>query len=203
MSGYIIDLAGRRSLVTGAGQHTGRHCVGLAQAGAEVFVNDVVADRAEAVCDEVRAAGGAAQSTGVRHHRSRCHERRHRCSAARHRRQQRGRGRRHSLSVDAFGASDPTSWKKLIDLNLYGVLNTTFAALPHMTQQKWGRIVTIISDAGAAASEVRRCTARPRQPAPGSCRGIAAEYGFDGVTANAIAFGAIQYEHRAHPRRRR
>ena len=148
-NGYTIDLAGRRALVTGAGQHTGRQfALGSAQAGAEVFVNDVVADKAEAVCDEIRTAGGAANPlvfdiTDL-----------DATNAA-------IGGALPDIvvnnvgGVDAipypfvhFAASDPTRWKKLIDLNLYGVLNTTFAALPHMTQQKWGRIVTIISDAG-------------------------------------------------------
>src|SRR3954464_10550075 len=54
-----IDLSGRRSLVTGAGQGVGRGIARtLGAAGAEVFVNDLVEDRAAAVVAELSADGG-------------------------------------------------------------------------------------------------------------------------------------------------
>ena len=55
-----LDLAGRRALVTGAGQGIGRAiALELAASGAEVVVNDLGPDRAAAVVDEIGAAGGA------------------------------------------------------------------------------------------------------------------------------------------------
>jgi len=199
-SGYTIDLSGRRALVTGAGQHTGRHfALGLAQAGAEVFVNDVVAEKAQAVCDEIRESGGEASPlvfdiTDL-----------DATNAA-------IGGALADIVVNNvggvfaipfplkhFGASDPTRWKQQIDLNLYGVLNTTYAALPHMTQQKWGRIITIISDAGRRGERGQAVYGAAKAAGAGFMRGIAAEYGFDGITANAIAFGSIQYEDREPP----
>ncbi len=58
----ILDLAGRAALVTGAGQGVGRQiALHLAAHNAGgVVVNDYVLDRAEAVADEIRAAGGKA-----------------------------------------------------------------------------------------------------------------------------------------------
>jgi 3-oxoacyl-[acyl-carrier protein] reductase len=54
-----IDLTGRRALVTRAGEGVGRSIArSLAAAGAAVVVNDIVADRAEAVAGEIRAQGG-------------------------------------------------------------------------------------------------------------------------------------------------
>ena len=58
----ILDLAGRVAFVTGAGQGVGRQiALHLAAHNAGgVAVNDYVLDRAEAVAEEVRAAGGRA-----------------------------------------------------------------------------------------------------------------------------------------------
>jgi gluconate 5-dehydrogenase len=59
----LFDLTGRTALVTGGGRGIGRHvAVGLAEAGARVFV----ASRKRSVCEEsaaaIRAAGGAADA---------------------------------------------------------------------------------------------------------------------------------------------
>src|SRR5580698_10527291 len=59
----ILDLGGRVALVTGAGQGVGRQIalhLGGATGSGGVAVNDYVLERAEAVAEEVRAAGGKA-----------------------------------------------------------------------------------------------------------------------------------------------
>ena len=66
---FAIDLDGRRALVTGAGQSIGRAiAMTLAEAGATVAVNDIVPAHAEAVVDEIVAAGGRADALAVRRH---------------------------------------------------------------------------------------------------------------------------------------
>ena len=56
---FNIDLEGRRALVTGAGQGVGYGIArALAEAGAVVVVNDIRAEQAETVVEELRAAGG-------------------------------------------------------------------------------------------------------------------------------------------------
>ena len=58
---YEIDLSGRRALVTGAGQGVGQEIAStLAEAGAEVFVNDLVPERANDVAAAITANGGRA-----------------------------------------------------------------------------------------------------------------------------------------------
>ena len=58
----MIDLTGRTAIVTGAGGGLGRaHALLLAQRGAKVVVNDL-GDGADAVVEEIRAAGGQARA---------------------------------------------------------------------------------------------------------------------------------------------
>jgi 3-oxoacyl-[acyl-carrier protein] reductase len=59
---YEIDLADHRALVTGAGQGVGEEIARtLAQAGAEVLVNDLVLERAQRVVDAIVDTGGQAR----------------------------------------------------------------------------------------------------------------------------------------------
>ena len=47
----------------------------------------------------------------------------------------------------------PEQWEKVIAVNLNGVLNCTFAALPSMQEAGYGRIVNIASEAGRVGSK--------------------------------------------------
>jgi len=57
----LFDLSGRSALVTGASRGIGRHiAVGLAEAGAHVFVASRSIEACQAVVDEIQAGGGRA-----------------------------------------------------------------------------------------------------------------------------------------------
>ena len=57
---YEIDLSGHKALVTGGGQGVGRAIAhAMPPAGAEVVVNDFVAERADAVVAELTRRGRA------------------------------------------------------------------------------------------------------------------------------------------------
>ena len=54
--------------------------------------------------------------------------------------------------VGPFLASEPALWRKLVDINLLGVLNVIHTALPAMRDRGSGRIINIASDAGRVGS---------------------------------------------------
>jgi len=51
-----------------------------------------------------------------------------------------------------FLDSDPADWDRVIQINLYGVLNTSKAVLPVMAAQGHGSVVNLASDAGRVGS---------------------------------------------------
>lgn len=51
-----------------------------------------------------------------------------------------------------FVESDPADWDQVIQINLYGVLNTCRAVLPIMVEQGQGSVVNLGSDAGRVGS---------------------------------------------------
>ena len=51
-----------------------------------------------------------------------------------------------------FIESDPADWDRIVQINLYGVLNTCHEVLPIMAAQGGGAVVNIGSDAGRVGS---------------------------------------------------
>ena len=68
-------------------------------------------------------------------------------------------------------------WKRVIDVNLYGVINGVFAAYPIMVKQGFGHIVNTASVAGVA-------------PFPGELSYTASKYGIVGLSHGLRAEGA-------------
>jgi NAD(P)-dependent dehydrogenase (short-subunit alcohol dehydrogenase family) len=199
--GYAINLSGRNALVTGAGQHTGREfALGLAAAGASVIVNDVVDAKAQAVCEEIRERGGSANPLVF--DITDLEATREAIAASKPDIVVNNVGGTDAIQFPFvhFDQTDPSTWSRSVDLNLYGVLNITHSALPHMRDQGWGRFITIISDAARRGERGMAVYAAAKAAAAGFMRSIAAEYGFEGITSNAIAFGSIAYDqHEAPP----
>ena len=53
---------------------------------------------------------------------------------------------------EAFVDSEPETWDRIIQINLYGVLNTCRRVLPIMVEQGYGKVVNLGSDAGRVGS---------------------------------------------------
>jgi 3-oxoacyl-[acyl-carrier protein] reductase len=193
----ILDLAGRVALVTGAGQGVGRQiALHLAAHNAGgVVVNDYVLDRAEAVAEEIRAAGGKALAlqadvTDLASVKDMV---------------ARGAGEFGPIGVlvnnagnaganpspelrKPFWESGPEVWNSFIGVNLYGVMNCSAAVIPGMiARQAPGRIVTIISDAGRWGDASLEAYAAAKAGAAGFMRSVARTLGRHQITANSVA----------------
>lgn len=96
------------------------------------------------------------------------------------------------LTGRSFAASEPADWEPFLRVNLYGVLNCTRAVLPAMVDRNWGRIITIVSDAGRTGDPTSAAYATAKAGAAGFTRSIAAEMGRHAITANNIALGTMR-----------
>jgi 3-oxoacyl-[acyl-carrier protein] reductase len=141
-----VDLSGKVAVVTGGARDIGRATsLDLARNGAAVVVNfNTSADKARAVCDEIRAAGGRAVAVKADVTKSDDIKRlAEEASAA--------FGRIHILvnnaggllARKALGEMDMAFWDEVMHLNLRSVAFVTQALLPHMADG--GAIVNLSS----------------------------------------------------------
>jgi NAD(P)-dependent dehydrogenase (short-subunit alcohol dehydrogenase family) len=190
-----IDLSGRVALITGAGRGLGAGVArDLAAAGATVLVNDISRDRAEQMAEALRVGGADARATAfdvtdwaaVRD-----------AFVA---------GPQVDVLVNNAGNAGadgwpalrpvaetaPADWEPFIRVNLYGVMHCVRAALPTMIERRWGRIITVISDAARTGDASLAAYAAAKAGAAGFCRSVAREVGRHGITVNCIALGTMR-----------
>ena len=187
-----MDLTGRRALVTGGGNGLGTEiCRAFAAAGAFVFVNDIYAERAEKVAAEL---GGESVARAVKADVT---------SPPKVLRMRDETGPVDILVNNAgiptagfelkkFVDTDPADWEALMRLNLGAVLHVTHAYVGAMVEAHWGRVITIVSDAGRKGERYQTIYGSAKAGAMGFMRGLAAEVGADGVTANCVALGTMK-----------
>jgi 2-hydroxycyclohexanecarboxyl-CoA dehydrogenase len=99
-----------------------------------------------------------------------------------------------SIVIANAGISKSTSflsmsletWQRMIDVNLTGVFHTIQAALPDMVERKWGRIVTISSQAAQSGAPDRAHYAASKGGVIGLTKALARELASHGITVNTI-----------------
>jgi 3-hydroxybutyrate dehydrogenase len=82
-------------------------------------------------------------------------------------------------------------WDAVIAINLSAAFHAAKAALPHMTRNKWGRIINIASAHGLVASAEKAAYVTAKHGLVGLTKVIAIETANDGVTCNAICPGWV------------
>ena len=179
-----MRLEGRKALVTGgAGGIGAATCRRLAGEGAEVWVGDLIESGAEEVAAEVSGHPLRLDVTELDSARAAV-------EAA---------GRLDILvnnaGTDEFGfftQTTPEQWRKVIDVNLVGVLNCTAAAVPGMQEAGYGRIVSISSEAGRVGSKGSAVYSAAKGGVIAFMKVIARENARFNITANSIAPGPIE-----------
>ncbi len=101
----------------------------------------------------------------------------------------------NNAGTDEFGfftQTTPEQWARVIAINLTGVLNCTAAALEGMQGARYGRIVSISSEAGRVGSKGSSVYSAAKGGVIAFMKTIARENGRYGITANSIAPGPIE-----------
>ena len=81
---------------------------------------------------------------------------------------------------------DDAVWQRVIDVNLTGTYYCTKAALPHMIQRRWGRVINISSTAGNVGGARNGAYCAAKAGVLGLTRALALEVGEFNITVNSI-----------------
>ena len=169
------DLAGRLAVVTGGASGIGEACANrLADAGASVVVADVNLAAADAVAARI---GGRAFQVDLAADFDAA------ALAARADILVNSAGLQHVAPVHEF---PPDKFRLLLAVMLEAPFRLVRAALPHMYEQGFGRIVNISSVHGLRASPYKAAYVAAKHGLEGLSKVIALEGGERGVTSNTV-----------------
>jgi NAD(P)-dependent dehydrogenase (short-subunit alcohol dehydrogenase family) len=186
-----MQLPGRVAFLTGAGSGIGRAgALALAREGAIVTVTDLDGARAQAVADEIRAAGGQAEAMALDAADDDAVLRTIDMVAAR------GRfdilhshagiqvpGRLTEVSAEGIDAS----WR----LNVRAHFIAARAAMPHMQRHRRGSIIITASNSGVQYDRGMIAYCTTKHAAIAMARQIAVDYAADNIRCNALCPGFV------------
>lgn len=188
----MFDLTGRTALVTGAGRGVGFGiAAALLERGAQVWVNDLVTERAEVAAAQLGegahpVAFDVADEIAVDHAIRAVGQVDILVNNA---------GIPPTMRAVQFREMNRHEWNAYIDVNLYGVLNCVKATVDGMCERGWGRVITISSGAGTHGQNIGVALYAAGKGAGISfMRHLAMECARKGVTANTLALGMMERE---------
>jgi 3-oxoacyl-[acyl-carrier protein] reductase len=183
----------KRALVTGgAGALGAPLCRALAGAGLHVVVQaHAHPARAEALADEIRAAGGAAEAATFDVSSA------GQCESALETLLRGGplQVLVHNAGITAdapMAGMSEQQWSSVIAVSLNGFFNVARPLLLPMLRTRWGRIVAISSVAGIMGNRGQANYAAAKAGLHGAVKSLAIEVASRGVTVNAVAPGIIE-----------
>jgi SDR family mycofactocin-dependent oxidoreductase len=193
------ELDGRVALVTGAARGQGRsHALALADAGADVVITDVCADITSVpyglgTRDELDETAQFVEKTGRRALVIDADVRDRDAMSAVMSQAIAELGKVDIVVANAgicgFGAMPELTaqqWDDMLAVNLTGVFNTFRAAVPHMVERGYGRLVATSSGAGRTGTPYLSHYAATKWGVIGFVKSVALEVATHGITANVV-----------------
>ncbi len=197
-----LGIKDRVAVVTGAGRGIGRQiCLTLGQEGAKVAVNDVFQERADAVAEEIRRAGGqalgvVADVTDLEVVTAMVSRIADEWGAVDILVNNAGlpvtEGSQDAAAGPFFSRSDRAQWDRTMGLITYGALNCSRAVVEGMSERCWGRIISIISDAGRVGEPRLVAYSLAKAGVVGFSKALAKEMGRYCVTVNCVSPGTTE-----------
>jgi NAD(P)-dependent dehydrogenase (short-subunit alcohol dehydrogenase family) len=191
MSDALLD--GKVAVVSGAGQGLGRAiCVALAANGARIMAGDIDGDALEATVEAVHDAGGEA-SGGVTDIRdaAACRALVDRTVATYGALDVLVNDAYHGGDFTPFEAADLDNWRRTADVNVWGSLQMTQAALPHLKASGRGRVVMICTHGVELIQPTFGAYTSSKATIAHLTKLLAAELGAYGIRVNAVYPGPI------------
>jgi NAD(P)-dependent dehydrogenase (short-subunit alcohol dehydrogenase family) len=186
------DVAGRSAIVTGAGSGIGRAvALELAANGAAVLVSDVREEPAQAVVDQIRAAGGTAEVLVGDVSDPEFAEA---SVVAAEKLAPLGIAVNNAgIGGEAATIGDYSldGWRKVIEINLNAVFYGLKAQLPAMAKNGGGAIVNMASVLGSVGIPMSSAYVTAKHALVGLTKNAALEYGAQNVRVNAVGPGFI------------
>ncbi|WP_243228835.1 SDR family NAD(P)-dependent oxidoreductase [Microbacterium sp. CIAB417] len=186
------DVSGRSAIVTGAGSGIGRSVAKLLAAnGASVVVNDLNAENAQSVVEEIRAAGGTAEASAG--------DATDTAWIASSVELANGLAplRIGVNNAGIGGATAPTAdyedsaWDKVIAINLNAVFRNMKAQIPSILANGGGSVVNIASILGSVGFAGSPAYVTAKHGVVGMTKTAALEYSAQGVRVNSVGPGFI------------
>lgn len=195
----IFDISGKVAIVTGASSGLGADAArDYAKEGAKVALLARRTERLEALADEIKAAGGDALPVH-------CDVRDEDQVKAAVQKVFDHYGRidilLNNAGVAVRGGVDSLTqedWNLSFDTNVRGIYLMSKYVVPHMIEQKYGKIVNVASVNAAIADKqdifIRHSYNASKAAVVGLTRGMAASYGKYNITVNAVGPGLFESE---------
>ena len=197
-----LFLKGKTAIVTGSGLGIGRVTIlTLAGEGANVVVNDINQDVAEKTAQEARALGVKALAVkGSVDNQDEVNEM--------YRKVIEEFGRVDILINNAgrgvhweagktprpFAETQKEDWDYTVNLCLYGVFNCTRAVLPGMIENRYGKIVNMVSDAGRTGEAFMAAYSAAKGGIVAFQKALAKEVGKHNINVNGVSAGSTDTE---------
>jgi len=191
-----LNLTNKVAFLTGATNEIGAEVSRtLAREGVKVAITDINPDKGDALVQEIKGFGGDAIfiKTDVTNYNE------VKDSVAKTVSHYGGLDIMVYLAgvgkIGKFVQTDPADWKMMVDVLLYGMLNTTHIVLPLMIENNYGKIVNVMGESSKVGESGLSLVAASRAGQPALVKSVAREVGKNNITMNTVSVGVVDTAH--------